>query len=130
MQQYVKTLTLFLGVAISLPLHAALITVQPQRTLVTEGDQLVVDLAVSDLGELAPASISTFDIDLGFDDSILGFSKASFGSQLDLFAIGSLQTLADRPNSKVRDELMDFYDRHYSANLMTLVVLGKEPLFS
>ena len=29
------------------------------------------------------------------------------------FAIGSLQTLADRPNSKVRDELVDFYERHY-----------------
>jgi secreted Zn-dependent insulinase-like peptidase len=44
------------------------------------------------------------------------------------FAIGSLDTLSDREDSKVRDELIAFYQQHYSANLMRLVVLGKEPL--
>lgn len=44
------------------------------------------------------------------------------------FAIGSLKTLSDREDSKIRDELIAFYERHYSANLMKLVVLGKEPL--
>lgn len=43
------------------------------------------------------------------------------------FDIGSLQTLADRPGSDVRDELVAFYRQHYSANIMTLVVLGREP---
>lgn len=44
------------------------------------------------------------------------------------FNVGSTTTLADRPGSDVRTELMAFYQNHYSANLMTLVVLGKEPL--
>jgi secreted Zn-dependent insulinase-like peptidase len=44
------------------------------------------------------------------------------------FAIGSLETLSDREDSKIRDELIAFYQQHYSANLMKLVVLGKEPL--
>lgn len=44
------------------------------------------------------------------------------------FSVGSLKTLADREGSPVRDELIKFYQRYYSANLMTLVVLGKEPL--
>ncbi|MCV6588980.1 MAG: insulinase family protein [Marinobacterium sp.] len=44
------------------------------------------------------------------------------------FFVGSLKTLADRPDSKVRDDLLAFYERYYSANLMTLVVLGKEPV--
>ncbi len=44
------------------------------------------------------------------------------------FAVGSLDTLADRENSSLRDELIQFYHRHYSANLMALVVLGKEPI--
>ncbi len=44
------------------------------------------------------------------------------------FSVGSLKTLADRENSMVRDELIDFYQRYYSANLMTLVILGREPL--
>lgn len=44
------------------------------------------------------------------------------------FAVGSLETLSDRDGSAIRDELIDFYRRHYSADLMSLAVLGKEPL--
>ena len=44
------------------------------------------------------------------------------------FSVGSLQTLADRPDSAVRDELLKFYDAHYSSNLMTLVVSGRDSL--
>lgn len=44
------------------------------------------------------------------------------------FAVGNLQTLADRPDSTIRDELIAFYDRYYSANLMALSVVGREPL--
>jgi insulysin len=44
------------------------------------------------------------------------------------FTVGSLDTLADRPDSAVRDELIQFYHKHYSANAMRLVVLGSEPL--
>ncbi len=44
------------------------------------------------------------------------------------FSVGSLQTLEDRPGSTIRDELLAFYDAHYSANLMTLVISGRESL--
>jgi insulysin len=44
------------------------------------------------------------------------------------FAVGNLETLADRPNSDVRDELLAFYQRYYSANLMALSVVGRESL--
>lgn len=44
------------------------------------------------------------------------------------FSVGSLATLADRENGLVRDDLLEFYKTHYSANLMTLVVLANEPL--
>jgi secreted Zn-dependent insulinase-like peptidase len=44
------------------------------------------------------------------------------------FTVGSLDTLADRDGHPVRDELLRFYHDHYSANLMTLIVLGSEPL--
>ncbi len=44
------------------------------------------------------------------------------------FSIGSLDTLADRPDSAVRDELIKFYNTHYSANVMRLVVLGSQSL--
>lgn len=44
------------------------------------------------------------------------------------FSVGSDETLADRPDDPVRADLIAFYRQHYSANLMTLVVLGKQPL--
>jgi secreted Zn-dependent insulinase-like peptidase len=47
---------------------------------------------------------------------------------LTKFPVGSEATLADRPGSPVREDLIAFYQSHYSAGLMTLVILGKEPL--
>jgi len=44
------------------------------------------------------------------------------------FSVGSLETLADRNNDLVRNDLLQFYKTHYSANLMALVVLGNVPL--
>jgi secreted Zn-dependent insulinase-like peptidase len=44
------------------------------------------------------------------------------------FSVGSLETLADRPGATVRDDMLAFYDRHYSANVMRLVVLGSQSL--
>ncbi len=42
--------------------------------------------------------------------------------------MGTLDTLADRPDSAVRDDLIQFYNKHYSANVMRLVVLGSQSL--
>ena len=44
------------------------------------------------------------------------------------FSVGSLDTLRDRDGISARDQLLEFYERRYSANIMTLVILGKEPL--
>lgn len=52
---------------------------------------------------------------------------ANPGHPFSNFNVGNLDTLSDRKGAKVRDELVDFYSRHYSANIMTLVVLGREP---
>lgn len=49
------------------------------------------------------------------------------GHPLGKLAVGNLQTL--RPTEgDIRGDLLAFHQRHYSANLMTLVVLGKQPL--
>lgn len=47
------------------------------------------------------------------------------------FSTGSYKTLHDEPLARgvrIRDEFMKFYDKHYSANRMKLVVLGRESL--
>ncbi len=44
------------------------------------------------------------------------------------FRVGNAATLADRPGDSVREDLIQFYESHYSADNMALVVLGKESL--
>lgn len=44
------------------------------------------------------------------------------------FAIGSNQTLSDKADSKLQDELVKFYHKHYSANLMKAVLYSNQPI--
>lgn len=46
------------------------------------------------------------------------------------FSVGNLETLSDREGQAVRDRMLDFYQRYYSANLMSLVIYGKQDLDS
>jgi len=66
------------------------------------------------------------------DDSRLQYEVLKAASNpshpFSQFSIGSLQTLADRKNQPVRNDLLKFYQQHYSANRMSLVVLGTQPI--
>jgi hypothetical protein len=58
---------------------------------VDKGDAVSVEVVVSGLGAWVAPSISTLDLDLSFDSSLLSYSGAVFGDpvlgdQLDLFA--------------------------------------------
>lgn len=44
------------------------------------------------------------------------------------FSTGSLDTLRDHGEDSLRDALLTHYERYYSANLMTLAILGRESL--
>ena len=47
------------------------------------------------------------------------------------FSIGNLESLREEPTAKgldVRNAFMNFHETHYSANLMKLVVMGRESL--
>ncbi|CAI2164638.1 11700_t:CDS:10 [Funneliformis geosporum] len=47
------------------------------------------------------------------------------------FSTGNLETLRDNPIKQglnIRDELLKFHEKHYSANIMKLAVLGRESL--
>ena len=47
---------------------------------------------------------------------------------LSRFHVGTEATLAERPGSDLRDEVIDFWERNYSAHLMKLALVGREPL--
>jgi hypothetical protein len=79
------------------------------------GQTAVVDLVISGLGDYAPDSISTFDLDVGFDSAILGFDSVVFGDpllgdQLDLFGIGSLTLYYDNGAGSVNLFELSFDD--------------------
>ncbi len=44
------------------------------------------------------------------------------------FSIGNLETLADKKNSILQDEVKAFYNRYYSANNMRLTLVGNQPI--
>jgi len=44
------------------------------------------------------------------------------------FSIGNLETLVDKPNTKLNDDLKAFYNRYYSANTMRLTLVGKQSI--
>ena len=44
------------------------------------------------------------------------------------FNIGNLETLSDKPDSVLNDELKKFYNTYYSSNIMKLTLVGKQSL--
>jgi len=44
------------------------------------------------------------------------------------FNIGNLETLKDKEGSKLHEEMLAFYKRYYSANIMRLTLVGKQSL--
>lgn len=50
------------------------------------------------------------------------------GHPASRFSVGSNKTLQDRDTVSVREKLVEFYRRWYSANIMALTVVGREPL--
>lgn len=47
---------------------------------------------------------------------------------LTKFTVGNLDTLADRDEHSIRDDMLEFYEQYYSSHLMNLVVLGRGSL--
>ena len=65
------------------------------------------------------------------DDGRRGYSAGKQAMNpahsMSQFAVGSLNTLSNK-DGQLRQDLISFYQKYYSANLMSLVVLGSEPV--
>jgi hypothetical protein len=64
------------------------------------GSTVDVELFISGLEDYLPESLSTFDLDVSFEPTILAFSSVAFGDpvlsdQLDLFGLGSITSFDD-----------------------------------
>lgn len=79
----------------SAPSAAITLSFNPVAQDVAVGSFTDVALVISGLADGAAPSLSTFDVDVGFDPAILAFSSTVFGDpmlgdQLDLFGLGSI----------------------------------------
>ncbi len=71
--------------------NAALLSLQPDTTVASNGDTVSVSLMVSGLGEFGPDSLGAFDIFVNYDASVLSFADYSLGNFLgDLRGITAL----------------------------------------
>jgi len=74
-----------------------LISIVPSSTTIRIGELANFDVVISGLGNGQAPSLSTFDLDVMFDPSILGFSgfifgDAVLGDQLDLLGLGAISS--------------------------------------
>ncbi|MHB1142268.1 MAG: cohesin domain-containing protein [Sulfuricaulis sp.] len=75
--------------------QAATVGFDPIAQTVSTGSSLSVKLGISALGDGVAPSLSTFDLNIGYDPSLLSFTGVIFGDpvlgdQLDLFSLGSV----------------------------------------
>lgn len=82
----------------SIAAHAAVsVSLSPSAQIASTGAPISVDLVVSGLGN--GTSLGTFDINLGYDASVLAFTGADFGNQLDLFGLGDVRSVTPDPGN-------------------------------
>jgi hypothetical protein len=78
---------------------AATLRIDPATQDVMIGSNVNVGVAISGLGDGAPPSLSTFDLDVTFGQDILSFVGFTFGDpilgdQLDLSGVGSIRGIS------------------------------------
>ncbi len=88
-----KFFLLPLLVGLSFQAQSAVIGFSPSSSSVDLGESFDVDLTISGLGD---DILTGFDLDVNFDDSVLGFAGFDFGTGLDVFGFGlNLQFVND-----------------------------------
>jgi len=90
MKYFLITLAMF--ACVSTQAQAIVISFEPSSQTVEIGDTVNVDLRISELGN---DILTGFDLDVSFDDSILGFNGVDFGTGLDVFGLGTINDVID-----------------------------------
>jgi hypothetical protein len=75
---------------------AATVSLSTSTPSVTIGAPVQVSLDIAGLNGGAAPGLGAFDFDILFDASLLSFQSASFGTGLDVFGLGDIQTVTPR----------------------------------
>jgi hypothetical protein len=62
--------------------RAVSLALTPVNSVAAVGDTVAIAIEIAGLGVGTPPTLSSFDLDVGFDPSVLGFQSASFGTAL------------------------------------------------
>jgi hypothetical protein len=74
---------------------AAVVTIEPAASVLAVGGSLSVDVRVSGLGDGSDPTLTAFDLDIEFDDSLLAFEQAIFYGFLGDPALTEADIVAD-----------------------------------
>jgi len=91
---FLKTFLAAFVLVVALPAQAIVVSVNPSAQTVSLGSSVSVDINIDGLGDGAAPSLGTYDIDLGFDATLLSFANIQFGTQLDVLGLGSIQSFS------------------------------------
>lgn len=115
-------------------LGAVTLTVESSADSIEIGAQVDVGIIASALGDASAPSIGIFDLNIGFDPTVLQFGSVSFGEQLDLFDFGSSQSASLATLDQVNlfelslDSAQDLNDQQLdSFALATITFIGLAP---
>ena len=71
-----------LGVLFASPARAVSLSLVPATTTASVGDSVAIAIEIAGLGAGMPPTLSSFDVDVSFDPSVLSFQNVVFGSAL------------------------------------------------
>jgi hypothetical protein len=96
MEQLNKMMKHFLGVvavfaASAVTGCAGTLTIQPSNGTVNQGSNISIDVMVSGLVTGAAPALGAFQLDFGYDSALLSLLGVTFGNQLSLNAVPSIQ---------------------------------------
>jgi hypothetical protein len=82
------------GLLLASEARAVSLALTPATSVAAVGDTVAIAIEIAGLGAGAPPTLSSFDIDVSFDPTVLGFQSAAFGSALgtgaDIFTSAGL----------------------------------------
>jgi hypothetical protein len=79
--------------------NAATLTLTSAPANVTISDLVNISLDISGLTGGAAPGLGAYDLDIAFDPAVLSFNSASFGTGLDIFGLGDMQSVTPGSNS-------------------------------
>ena len=78
--------------------EAIMLSINPASQEVSVGDTIGFDIVISGLGNGAAPSLGAYDFNVTFDPFIFIFDTVTFGTDLDMFGLGTLQII-DTPDA-------------------------------